>query len=148
MISFFRNEFKKISNTGARMLNSILTCDIKITLKSHFLCKIGRILSHRIYVVIGVIDNATKTCKLLFLYIYISRSETSLKHFKKYMYQFSYSLISLNKIALASNFRTSLRRNNAIDTRDVFANKSIGDMLSQGRNTFACYVMQTNQGPV
>ena len=35
ILSLFRNEFNKFNNTGARMLNSILLYDIKITSKSH-----------------------------------------------------------------------------------------------------------------
>ena len=55
--------------------------------------------------------------------------------------------ISLNKLALESNFRTSLRRHNVIENSNVFANKSIGEMISQGGNAFPCNVMQANQGP-
>ena len=36
ILSFFCNEFIKFNNTRARMLDSILSHDIKITLKSHF----------------------------------------------------------------------------------------------------------------
>ena len=31
---------------------------------------------------------------------------------------------------------------------NVFANQSIGEMISHGRNAFQCYVMHANQGPV
>ena len=34
-----------------------------------------------------------------------------------------------------------------MDARNIFANKSIGEMISQGPNVFLCYFMQTNQGP-
>ena len=46
-------------------------------------------------------------------------------------------------MASASIFRKLLRRHNVIDT-----NKSIGEMISQGRKAFPRNVMQTNQGPV
>ena len=36
---------------------------------------------------------------------------------------------------------------NAIDKRNVFMNKGISEIISEGRNAFLCYVMQTNQGP-
>ena len=36
ILSLFLSEFKKFNNTGARMLDSSLSYDIKITLKSHF----------------------------------------------------------------------------------------------------------------
>ena len=36
ILSLFHIEFNKFNNTGARMLVSILSYDIKITLKSHF----------------------------------------------------------------------------------------------------------------
>ena len=36
ILLLFRNEFNKFNNTGARMLDSILSCVIKTTLKSHF----------------------------------------------------------------------------------------------------------------
>ena len=36
ILSLFRNEFNKFNNTRARMLDSNLSYDIKITLKSHF----------------------------------------------------------------------------------------------------------------
>ena len=36
ILSLFRNEFNKLNNTGARLLDSFLSHDIKITLKSHF----------------------------------------------------------------------------------------------------------------
>ena len=39
ILSFFRNEFDKFNNTRARMLDSFLSYDIKITLKSHLLRK-------------------------------------------------------------------------------------------------------------
>ena len=45
ILSLFRNEFNKFNNTGTRMLDSILSYDIKITLKSHFYCKNVIILS-------------------------------------------------------------------------------------------------------
>ena len=39
ILSFFRNAFNKSNNTKARMFYSIYhNYDIKITLKSHFLC--------------------------------------------------------------------------------------------------------------
>ena len=50
--------------------------------------------------------------------------------------------ISLNKMASASNFPTSLPPHN-LDARNVFVNKNIGTMISQGRNTFPCNVMRT-----
>ena len=49
---------------------------------------------------------------------------------------------------VSSNFRTSLRRHNVINARNVFANKSISEMTSHGRNAFPCNVIQTIQGPV
>ena len=36
MLSLFRNELNKFNNKRARMVDSILSYDIKITLKSHF----------------------------------------------------------------------------------------------------------------
>ena len=36
ILSLFRNEFNKFNNTRTRMLDSFLSYDIKITLKSHF----------------------------------------------------------------------------------------------------------------
>ena len=45
ILSFFRSEFDKFNNAGARMLDSIHHYDIKITLKSHFLRKNVKILS-------------------------------------------------------------------------------------------------------
>ena len=36
ILSLFRNEFNKFSNTIARMFDSYVSYDIKITLKSHF----------------------------------------------------------------------------------------------------------------
>ena len=51
-------------------------------------------------------------------------------------------------MAWASNFRTTLRRHNAIDVRNVFENKSIGEMNSEGRNAYPCNVMLKNQGPI
>ena len=36
ILSLFRNRFNKFNNTRAGMLDSILSYDIKITLKSHF----------------------------------------------------------------------------------------------------------------
>ena len=48
-------------------------------------------------------------------------------------------------MASASNLRTSLRRHNVIDARNVFANKSIGEMIGQDHNAFPCNVMQTIQ---
>ena len=36
ILSLFRNEFSKFKNTGARMLDSFLSYDIKIILKSYF----------------------------------------------------------------------------------------------------------------
>ena len=36
ILSLFRNEINKLNNTGARLLDSFLSHDIKITLKSHF----------------------------------------------------------------------------------------------------------------
>ena len=36
ILSLLRNEFNKFNNKNARMLDSILSYDIKITLKSHF----------------------------------------------------------------------------------------------------------------
>ena len=36
ILSPFRNEFNKFNNTGARMLDFILSYDIKIILKSYF----------------------------------------------------------------------------------------------------------------
>ena len=50
-------------------------------------------------------------------------------------------------MASASNLRTSYVAYNVIDGLNVFANKSISEMISQGRNAFLCNVMQTNQGP-
>ena len=35
---------------------------------------------------------------------------------------------------------------NVINTRNVFMNKSTGEMISQGRNALSCN-LQTNQGP-
>ena len=46
-----------------------------------------------------------------------------------------------------SNFRTSLRLNNVKDTRNDFANKNIGKMISQGCNAFRCNVMPNKPGP-
>ena len=45
ILSLFRNEFNKCNNTRARMLDFSLSCDIKITLKSHFWRKNVMILS-------------------------------------------------------------------------------------------------------
>ena len=45
-------------------------------------------------------------------------------------------------MASVSNFRTSKRRHSMIDARTVFKNKSIGEMISQGRNAFPSKVMQ------
>ena len=39
ILSHFRNEFNKFNNTRARMLDSCLSYDINITLKSHFCSK-------------------------------------------------------------------------------------------------------------
>ena len=39
ILSFFRNKFNNFNNTGARMLDSTLSYDIKIILKSYFLVK-------------------------------------------------------------------------------------------------------------
>ena len=36
ILSLFRNEFNKFNNTRARMFDSFLSYDSKITLKSHF----------------------------------------------------------------------------------------------------------------
>ena len=36
ILSLFRNELNKFNNTRARMLDSFLSYDIKITLKSYF----------------------------------------------------------------------------------------------------------------
>ena len=36
ILSLFRNEFNEFNNTRARMLDSFLSYNIKITLKSHF----------------------------------------------------------------------------------------------------------------
>ena len=44
ILSLFRNEFNKINNTRARMLDSIYHM-IKIPLKSHFYCKNVTIVS-------------------------------------------------------------------------------------------------------
>ena len=49
---------------------------------------------------------------------------------------------------VSSNFRTSLRRHNVINARNVFANKSISEMISHGRNAIPFNVNQTIQGPV
>ena len=35
IVSLFRNEFNKFNNTRARMLDSFLSYDIKVSLKSH-----------------------------------------------------------------------------------------------------------------
>ena len=51
-------------------------------------------------------------------------------------------------MASASNFRTALHCHNVIYTCNVFANESIGKMISHGRNAFPCNVMHANQGPV
>ena len=45
ILSFFRNEFNKFNDTRAQMLDSIISYDIKITLKSHFWRKNVIILS-------------------------------------------------------------------------------------------------------
>ena len=45
ILSLFDNEFYKFNNTRARMLDSILSYGIKITLKSHFSRKNVMILS-------------------------------------------------------------------------------------------------------
>ena len=45
ILSLFRNEFNKFNNTRARMLDSFLSYDIKITLRSHFSRKNVIILS-------------------------------------------------------------------------------------------------------
>ena len=50
-------------------------------------------------------------------------------------------------MASASNFRTSLRRHNVTDARNVLANKSIGELISQGRNAYPCYVIPIESGP-
>ena len=55
--------------------------------------------------------------------------------------------ISHNKMVSASNFRTSLRRHNVIDAHNVFPNKSIHEMISQGRNAYPCNVMPNKSGP-
>ena len=55
----------------------------------------------------------------------------------------SLHLISLNKMVSTSNFRTTLRCHNLIDTRNIFVNKSIGEMIRQGHNPFPCNIMQT-----
>ena len=36
ILSLFRNEFNNFNNTGAQMLDSVLSYDIKIILKSYF----------------------------------------------------------------------------------------------------------------
>ena len=48
-------------------------------------------------------------------------------------------------MASASNFRTSLRHNNVEDARNVFVNKRIREMISQGRIVFPCNAMKTIQ---
>ena len=45
ILSLFCNKFNKFNNTGAGMLDSFLSFDIKITLKSHFCRKNVIILS-------------------------------------------------------------------------------------------------------
>ena len=45
ILSLFRNEFNKFNNTRARILDSILSYEIKMTLKSHFCRKNVIILS-------------------------------------------------------------------------------------------------------
>ena len=51
-------------------------------------------------------------------------------------------------MASASNFRTSLHCNKVIDFGNVLANISLGEMISQGRDTFPYKVMRINQGLV
>ena len=53
-------------------------------------------------------------------------------------------LISQNKMASASNFRTSLRPHNVIYTRATFSQTK--EMISHGCNAFQCHVMHANQG--
>ena len=45
ILSLFRNEFNKFNNTRVQMLYSILSYDIRITLKSHF-CRKNAIICH------------------------------------------------------------------------------------------------------
>ena len=55
ILSLFRNEFNKFNNARALMLNSILSDDITITLKSHFCHKNVLFCHYGCNVVIDVI---------------------------------------------------------------------------------------------
>ena len=46
ILSLFRNEFDKFNNTGAQLLDCILSYDIKIVLKSYFWRENVRILPY------------------------------------------------------------------------------------------------------
>ena len=46
ILSLFRNEFNKYNNTGAGTLDSYLSYDIKIILKSYFWCENVRVLPY------------------------------------------------------------------------------------------------------
>ena len=52
----FCNVFDKFNNTGARMLDSVLSYDIQIILKSHYWCENVRILPYMCDVVKSVIS--------------------------------------------------------------------------------------------
>ena len=56
IISLFGNEFNKFTHTRARKLDSILSYDIKITLKSHFWRKEIRFCHYVCNVVMDIIS--------------------------------------------------------------------------------------------
>ena len=64
----------------------------------------------------------------------------------KYPFSFTWFLKTKWRQRQLSNVITSPQRH--IYACNVFANESIGEMISHDRNTFQCYVMHANQGPV